>query len=250
MSLFPTARSGVAPLYAVLGLAVLVGLAIFGYQIFDRDEEAVAEPAPVVLDAAALAQVPGISIGDPNAPVVIYEFADFQCPGCGQYAAFVMPLVREKLVDPGLVRYVYYDFPLAQIHPNAFLAARSARCANEQDEFWDYHDLLYGRQASWAPVDRAEAVDLFTGYAEEVGLNGSAFEACLRSDRYQREISETMQLGESLGVNGTPTLFVNGRRLPQVPAFSDLERIVREETGTAAAPDAATAPHAEAGAGT
>jgi protein-disulfide isomerase len=193
--------------------------------------------------------VPGISMGREDAPVVIYEFADFQCPGCGQFASFTAPLVKERLVDTGQVRFVYYDYPLISLHPNAFLAARAGRCANEQERFWDYHDVLYARQPTWSPM--RDPTDTFVEMADELGLDSDAFESCLRSDRYQEEVSRSIQLAEMLGVRSTPTLFVNMKRidLQSIPTYSDVEGFVRDAMGSAPAPDSA-APDTSAAAAT
>jgi protein-disulfide isomerase len=234
-----TKTSSLTPFYIVIGVVALIGVGILAYQTFASGSPAT-EPVAVDIDPAELARSPGIGIGREDAPVVIYEFADFQCPGCASFASFVAPLIKERLVDQGLVRYVYYDFPLISIHPHAFLAARAGRCANEQDRFWDYHDVLYARQSRWAAMRDATAY--FAEIAGELGLNRSQFDSCLRSDRYAEEVTRNLRLGESLGVQGTPTLFVNGRRLPNIPAYSDLEAMVLEEAGQAPAAAPATTP--------
>ncbi len=230
-------RAPLTPFYVILGVVALAGIGILAYQFMGRPAPTL-EPVPVVMDPEALQRTQGIAIGPEEAPVVMYEFADFQCPGCAHYATFVMPLVKERLVQEGLVRYVYYDFPLTSIHAHAFLASRAGRCAEEQGKFWEYHDLLYGRQPRWAAA--RDATPLFIEYAADAGLNRREFEACLRSDRYAEEVTRNMQLGESLGVTGTPTIFINGRRLPQIPGYSELERLVREEAGTSPAAGAQT----------
>ena len=221
------------PFYVVLGLVALLGVGFLVYQSQRGSSGGAALAPPAVeLDPAELARVQGISIGREDAPVVIYEFADFQCPGCAQFATFVMPLISERLVEPGLVRFVYYDFPLA-MHPHAFLASRAARCANEQGKFWEYSDVVYGRQPRWS-AERSAPVASFVEYAGEVGLDRAAFEACLKSDRYADEVTRSLKFGESLNVQGTPTLFVNGKLLSGIPSFAELERIVRDEAGNAA----------------
>ena len=227
------------PFYAILGVMALAGIGFLLYRSFGKEAPAT-EPVPVVLTAEQLNRVKGISIGRDDAPVVIQEFADFQCPGCGQFAALIAPLIKERLVKPGTVKYVFYDFPLP-MHPNAFLAARAARCANEQGRFWEYHDLVFGRQPQWS--GQFDPTDLFVQYGEQVGLDGEKFEGCVRSDRFAREVSENMQLGNSLGVRGTPTLFINGKRLQETPSFAELQEMVQQEMGGApagAAPAAAT----------
>lgn len=224
-------RSSLTPLYVILGVVALAGIGVLLFQL-SRGDAGATEPVPVSIDPTALQRVQGVAIGREDAPVVIYEFADFQCPGCSQFAAFVAPLIKERLVEPGLVRYVHYDFPLTSIHRHAFLAARAARCADEQGRFWEYHDLLYGRQPQWS--EAGDAAGRFIDYAAETGLDESAFESCLRSDRFAEEVTRSLRFGESLDIPGTPTLIINGKRLPQTPSFSELERIVREEAGVAA----------------
>src|SRR5688572_23755378 len=117
-------------------------------------------PIPVQIDPAELSRVQGISLGRADAPVVMYEFADYQCPHCAEWVTFIEPLIKERLVNTGVVRYVYYDFPIGSF-PHSFVAARGGRCANEQGKFWEYHDLVYGRQQTWSPMSHNNAVDFF-----------------------------------------------------------------------------------------
>jgi protein-disulfide isomerase len=228
------------PFYVILGIIAVAGIGVLFYQVGGRAQPAL-EPVPVAMDEAQLARAPGVATGPEDAPVVIYEFADFQCPGCAQFATFVAPLIKEHYVQPGTVRYVYYDFPLIQIHRHAFLASRAGRCAEEQGRFWEYHDVLYGRQQRWASA--ADASGLFIEYADELGLDRRAFTECLRSDRYALEVTQNLRLGESLGVQGTPTLFINGKRLPSVPSFRELRGIIDQELATN--PVAGASPGAE-----
>lgn len=236
----PRGRSSMAPFYAVVGVVALAGIGWLLYQSMGGGGKPVTAPVPVVMDQARLNRVQGVSAGRADAPVVIYEFADFQCPACGQFASLVAPLIKERLVQPGKVRYVYYDFPIIDAHRNAFLAARAGRCANEQGRFWEFHDVIYGQQPNWST--EADPSDLFVEYGVRAGAEEGRFEECLRSDKYAKEVSESMELGKSLGVGGTPTLIVNGRRLGSTPRFAELEQMVDEAIGGAApAPEADTA---------
>ena len=223
-------RSSLTPFYAILGVVALVGIAVIAFQMLG-DEAGATRPIAVDIDPTELQRTPGIAIGREDAPVTIYEFADFQCPACGQYATFVTPLVKERLVDQGLVRWVHYDFPL-EGHQHSFLAARAGRCANEQGKFWEFHDVVYGRQPSWSAA--SDPTDMFVEFAGQVGADAGQFESCLRSDKYQEEVSRSLALGQSLNVRGTPTLFVNGKQLATPPGYEQLEAIVREEAGVAA----------------
>jgi protein-disulfide isomerase len=234
------ARSPLTPFYVILGLIAVAGIGVLLYQVFRPGQPALS-PVPVAIDPAELARAPGIAMGPEDAPVVVYEFADYQCFGCAQFATFVAPVIKERFVDRGTVRYVYYDFPLTQIHAHAFLASRAARCAGDQDQYWPYHDMLYGRQPRWA--SQASPTSAFVNYAGELGLDRSAFESCLRSDRHALEVTQNLRLGESLGVQGTPTLFINGKRLPSIPSVSEFTALVQEEMRTS--PAAGASPGAE-----
>jgi protein-disulfide isomerase len=233
-------RSPLTPLYLLLGLIVVAGAGVLFTQM-RKGGEAARAPIKVEMSPAELQRLPGMSIGRPDAPLTILEFADFQCPGCQGWATFMEPLIKERLVNTGRARYVFYDFPLA-MHVNGFIASRAGRCANEQGKFWAYHDALFQNQGKWAFEE--DPVPLFVGYAGAAGADEDRFEECIRSDRFAREVSESVKLGESLGVGGTPTIFVNGQRLQDIPrdfsAFAaELEKIAPGSTG--AAPAAAPA---------
>jgi protein-disulfide isomerase len=241
-------RSSLTPLYLLLGLIVVAGAGVLFTQSRGGAEVA-REPVAVNISPAELQRLPGMSIGRPDAPLTILEFADFQCGGCAQWATFMEPLIKERLVNTGKARYVFYDFPL-NIHPNAFLAARAGRCANDQGKFWEYHGALFQNQAAWSA--ERDPAKLFIQYSGGAGLDSGRFEECLRSDRFAREVSESTKLGESLGVGGTPTIFVNGQRLQGAPGSyealaAQLEKIAPgSTTGAPAAPGAAPAPDAAA----
>ncbi len=160
----------------------------------------------------------GVTKGDPEAPVTIVEFGDYQCPACGAFAMQVKAQMELTLVETGQAKFVFYDFPLVSTHANAFLAARAARCAEDQDMFWEYHDELFRQQARWS--GEVNAAGSFTDYAGDVGLDTGAFSACLNSDRHADVVTANMQLGQRMGVNSTPTILVNnGRQTRRAPSF-------------------------------
>ena len=218
--------SGLGPFYWILGVVAVIGVVVLVFQLQGRDAPAT-QPVQVTLSPAELAQVEGVSVGDPQAPVTILEFADFSCPACGDFAALFNPVVKERWVETGEARFVRHDFPLVQIHPNGFLAARAARCAGEQDEYWTYHDVLYARQGEWRRQDGAARV--FQELASQLGLDRSAFERCLRSDRWAEEVTENMQLGASMNVPGTPTFFVNGVQVEMGRTLGDALEAMEQE---------------------
>ena len=237
-------RNSLLPFYVILGVVALGGAFLLFRQMGGGGGTAATTLQQVVMTPEQLQRVPGISKGQPGAPVVLMEFADFQCPACGDFARFSEPLIQDY-IDNGTVRFVWYDFPLVQIHANAMLASRAGRCANEQNQFWPFHDYVFGQQSQWS--ESTDAADLFVGYAEQVGMNRDAFATCLRSDRYQKEVSESYQLGITLGVGGTPTVFINGKKVEETPRTrAEWDALIRRETGSAAAAGAAPAAPAPA----
>jgi protein-disulfide isomerase len=235
----PRRSNNLLPFYIILGVVALGGAFVLFRQMGGGGGNPATTLSPVTLAPDQLNRVPGISKGRPDAPVVIFEFADFQCPGCGSFAQFSEPLLQEW-IDNGTVRFVWYDFPLTQIHQNAVIASRAGRCANEQNKFWPYHDRVFGGQPQWSNSGSAD--DIFIEYAEAEGLDVGAFTQCLRSDKYQKEVSESFQLGTSLGVGGTPTLFINGKKINDTPSTrAEWEQLIRQESGGAAATPAAPA---------
>jgi len=161
------------------------------------------EDAPTVVGLAT-----GVTMGNPDAPITIAEFADYQCPGCAGFAGQIKPQVELAYLQGDQVKFVFYDYPLVTIHPHAFLAARAARCAGDQDLYWEYHDSLFRNQRAWS-MSQGAPLGLFEDYAAEVGLEPTAFRACLRSDQHAVTVTANMQLGNLLGVTGTPTLMVS-----------------------------------------
>jgi protein-disulfide isomerase len=219
-------------LYMILGVVAVVGVGVVGYSVGSGSGDAAL--APVVIEGidedmerlAALAQ--GVTKGDENATVTIIEFGDYQCPGCGMFATQVKPQVELTLVETGKAKFVFYDFPLTGMHFNAFLAARAARCADDQGRFWEYHDNLFRAQARWSTL--TNPVGIFEEYARTLDLDDSAFSECLNSDRHAELVTANMQLGEVLGVPSTPTILIEfGGSASQVePDFLSIQARVNE----------------------
>jgi protein-disulfide isomerase len=163
-----------------------------------------AEPLEVSLDDA-------YSIGDPDAPVTIVEYTDYQCPFCARHALQTFGQIAEDLIDTGQVRYVFKDMPLTSIHPQATLAAEAARCAGAQDDdaFLTMHDMLFENQGAWS--GRSNAADLFTDYATEIGLNITIFESCINDHEFEAAVQADVQEAMRLGITGTPAFIINGQ---------------------------------------
>lgn len=165
------------------------------------------------------------SKGPADAPVVIVEFSDFECPYC-QQATATMDALLERYPDE--IRFIYKDFPLPN-HPNAFKAAEAGHCAHEQGQFWPFHDKLFAAQD-------ALDVESLKAYADELGLDADAFGACLDDARHAQSVNADMDAGRRLGASSTPTLFINGRPVLGALPLDVFDEIVREELAAAAAP--------------
>ena len=174
-------------IFLMLGAVAVLGIGIVGYSV---GSNALGTAATMPVDVEGLDDMErlvelaqGVTRGDPDAPITIVEFGDFQCPGCGQFALQVKPQIDLTYVQPGQAKFVFYDYPLVEIgHQHAFLAARAARCAGDQDRYWEYHDALFRNQSSWS--GQSQVVGSFVSYADQVGLDTDTFEACLRSERH------------------------------------------------------------------
>ncbi len=143
------------------------------------------------------------TFGEPTAPIQIIEFADAQCP---YSAAFSQTLRKAMLAYPDKFHFVFKDFPLNDIHPNATRAALALSCANKQNRFWQMHDKVFGSQ------DKLSATDL-QAYANQIGLNVNAFQLCLIDPTTKKEVATDTTVGTEAGVAGTPTFFINGNKV-------------------------------------
>ena len=161
---------------------------------------------------ALVAMATGVERGDPDAPISILEFADFQCPSCQQFATFVKPQIDLAYVEEGVASFVFHDYPIPSLHPHAFFAARAARCALDQggEYFWPFHDQLFSQQAVWS-LSQSPPINNFESYAAAIGLDVGDFTSCLKSDRHADVVSANMRLGIELGVSGTPSIFVSNK---------------------------------------
>ena len=156
--------------------------------------------------------------GDTSAPVTIVEFSDYQCPFCARVNPTIAK-VREAYGNK--VRIVFKDFPLAN-HPQAPKAAEAAHCAGDQGKYWEMHDKLFSDQRA------LEAAGLKAS-AAALGLNMAKFNQCLDSGTYKAIVQEDLELGEKMGVNSTPTLYINGRAVVGAQPFEMFKSIIDEE---------------------
>jgi protein-disulfide isomerase len=178
------------------------------------------EPIRVQIDPGQ-----GYARGPREAPVNIVEFSDFRCPFCKE----VVPKLKQLATQyPDRVRWVFRDFPIPGLHPDAPLAHEAARCAGEQGKFWPYHDLLFERAMDVSVMSLKQ-------YAAEVGADRAAFDQCLDSHKYQGAVNADIEAGTKVGVTGTPTFFINGEAFVGNQPLGEFQRIIERELARTAA---------------
>ncbi|HEX5004595.1 MAG TPA: thioredoxin domain-containing protein [Gemmatimonadales bacterium] len=148
------------------------------------------------------------SKGRPTAPVTVYEMSDFQCPYCRRFALEIFPALDSAYIRTGKVRWVFVNFPLTQLHPNAAAAAQVAMCAARQDKFWPVHDLLFRNQPAWAPL--ASPAEYFLTFADSAALNQAAFQQCLSTGATRGEVEEDALAAARAGATSTPNFYIEG----------------------------------------
>ncbi|MBP9719064.1 MAG: DsbA family protein [Candidatus Levybacteria bacterium] len=162
------------------------------------------------------------TVGSTKSKVTIVEFSDFQCPACGAFYPDMKKILSEY---DGKVQFVYRHFPLP-MHKNAMKAAEAAEAAASEKKFWEMHDKLFETQSEWSEVDDPTA--LFVSYAKSLGLNEKKFKKALDEDTYLATIQRGIQDGTKAGVNSTPSIFVNGRKIEGAATIQDVGVKVRE----------------------
>lgn len=155
------------------------------------------------------------SKGSPDAPVTVYEMADFQCPACRAFALTIFPLVDRDYIATGKVRWVFINFPLTQIHRNAVAAAEVAMCAARQGRFWETHDLLYRHQQEWEDLPDPQAA--LVAQAEQAGADRTKLLACVTAHATRAAVDEDARRAVRSGARATPSFYIHGGLLEGSP---------------------------------
>jgi protein-disulfide isomerase len=221
----------------IIGLILVVGIAAFfagsytsnlnSNQISEEDlQDAIAKLELKVLQNQLPTSQPKLPmkisadddpiIGNPDAPITIIEFTDFQCPFCARFHTQTLPLILEEYIDQGKVKLVVRDFPIQSIHPNAVAASVASECANEQGKVKEMHDMLFYNQNEWNKQETDDALSLFSQYAAEIQLEQETFDSCLNSGKYLEEIKKDLADGRDYGVSGTPGFFIGNDQIGYV----------------------------------
>lgn len=205
----------------IIAIIIFSGLILWFRQIRIAQEEANFQSPDILLKPTS---TDGNTWGPANAPVVIQEFSDFQCPFCGQFTLGTGQQIIEKYGETDQVRFEFNHY--AFLGPESIRAAEAAECANEQGAFWDYHDALFLNQNGenqGAFTDRS-----LKSYAALIGLDEQAFNSCLDSGRYQENVEASFARGAELGVQSTPSFIINGELVAGALPFDQFDRLIED----------------------
>lgn len=200
----------------VLGVAIVV-LSLFAYYFFTTSSTVSNKVENITITKTD--HVKGAQSGT----LTLVAFEDFQCPACGVYD----PLVRQVLEDnKNILKFVFKHFPLTQIHQNALLAAKASEAAGLQGKFWEMHDMLYDKQADWSKGMNAR--DVIMSYASILKLNTVKFSEDLNSKALEDKVLADFKEGVALGVQGTPTFFLNGKQIENPASLEAFNTLILE----------------------
>jgi protein-disulfide isomerase len=203
---------------AIIAVVGVVGVAVLGYVVSRPRQVQQLDPSTMPKVAAA-----GILKGNPEAPVQVIEFADFECPACANFAMVTMPDVMKRLVETGQVAFRFYDLPG---HTNSVPAHNAAHCANEQGKFWEMSELLYAGQFDWNAQATNNPRRVFKGYAERLGLDVSKWEECVDSGRMLPQIMANREEAGRYRARFTPSFVIGDQVVDGSIPYDEFKRYV------------------------
>ena len=175
-------------------------------------------------DQAEIIKNPAAVKGAEDSKVTIVEFSEYQCPYCKRYVDETLTKITQNYGSK--IRYIFHDYPLP-FHQLAQQAAEAARCAGDQGKYWEYHDKLFSEQGTWSSLDNSK--EKLLEYAVNLGLAKETFQACLESGKYTDAVKADFALGQKVGVQGTPSFFINGQRVVGAMPYDSFEAIIKAE---------------------
>ena len=228
--------SGKRGFYMLLGGVAIAGVAILSY-VATRSSAA----STWTVSEFALVPNQGHAIGSDSAPVEVVEFGDFECPACGQFANITEPDVRARLVNTGIVRFRFVDFPL-EMHKNTQAAHLAAWCAGEQNKFWEMHDAIFAAQDRWSGYATSRPNRVLSDLARGIGVNMDQYDGCVSTRKYAGQIQANYDLGNQQGVGSTPTFFVGNRKVVNALPYDEFKKHVDDVLAEQRAKAATKAP--------
>lgn len=201
-----------------LGSVGLIIVLLFGYYLYASPSDSMDTATSDIV----ITQTDHVR-GAKDGKVSLVEFGDFQCPACGAWE----PIVRQVLADnKDILKVTFRHFPLVELHRNALLAAKATEAAALQGKFWEMHDTIYDKQDEWS--ESLNARQFFVTYATTLGLDTKKFTSDIDSKAVEEKILAELKEGKRLGVQGTPTFFLNGKKLENITNLADFNKAIKQ----------------------
>jgi protein-disulfide isomerase len=210
--------------YLIFALVAIAGIGALTYASTRQSDGARVTAVDTTLPPV---QSEGYVIGNPEAPIEITEFGDFECPQCSRFATLTEPDIRSRLVNAGQMRFRYIDFPL-DMHKNTWNASRAAACADEQGKFWEMHDAIYQTQDRWNGETTSNPDKFFKGLAKQIGLKQDQFDECVDSKKYQAKIQAHHKIALDRHVNATPTFYIGSKKIEGFVGYDEFKSEVEK----------------------
>jgi protein-disulfide isomerase len=181
----------------------------------------------------------GYVMGSATAPLEVIEFGDFECPSCARFSTLTEPDVRSHLIDKGIIRLRFIDFPLS-MHRNTWPASRAAACADEQGKFWQMHDLLFQTQDQWNGEATSNPNPFFKKLAAQIGVNQKQFDDCVDSKKMQAKVQAHEQLAIDQHIQATPSFIIGGKIIEGPQPYDVFKALVDSALAKSGSPIAAS----------
>ena len=213
----------------IVGFIVLVTAGVIIAGAYSSNSSSNGNSSSTVPAGFVATTVPAITAddhtqGNAKATVSLIEYADYECPACAEYTPVVQEVVQNYSSS---IRYVFRNFPLYSIHPDAGIAAQAAEAAGLQGKYWEMHDLLYTNQNTWVTESPDQVVaKYFDGYAQSLGFNMDQFNQDISSTRVMNKVQTDVDGGTAAQINHTPTFFINLKQIPNPTSYADFQNAI------------------------
>lgn len=208
--------------WLALGVVAVGGLGALAY-VTNRPKAAAITVDPSLPPMKA----EGYLLGSASAPLEVIEFADFECPGCGQFATVTEPDIRTKLVETGIIRIRFMDYPLP-MHRNTWDASLAAACANDQGKFWEMHDQIFATQDRWSTQATSKPRSIMSDLAKSIGLDMTKYDVCMDSEVHRAKIQSHLKESERRRITTTPSFLIGGKVTVGALPYDEFKRLVDE----------------------
>ena len=227
--------------YLALAVIAVAGVGALTW-MSRRPAETFASPVDSTLPKV---QSNGYVMGSATAPLEVIEFGDFECPSCERFASLTEPDVRSRLIDKGVIRMRWIDFPLS-MHRNTWPASRAAACADEQGKFWQMHDALFQTQDQWNGEATSNPNPFFKKLAGQIGLNQQQFDQCVDTKKMQAKVQAHEQLAIGQRIQATPSFIIGGKIVEGPRPYDEFKSLVDSALAKSGSPIATASTKAPA----